>query len=682
MESPKWLPRKVKSSLGCAFLMCLFGPWATQSSADPMCVAGTIATVMAQGACTIGDKTFDFTKYYPSNTGNVSSANAATNVLFTPLTGNPLDPGFELAAFNSTAGDYTVESGTLDYTVSVTNGSANLIGDDVTVNNPTLTTAPIAAPGSGLAATAFDAFNYLYNAGAEADQSVQQYQYTGEAASASSYSSGPVTFALISSGSGYVYFETYAYDYNYDTDTYGTGGTATAAMSSVDYTFQEQSPVAVTPEPGTLLLFGSGLISIHEIRWPRRALKLGRSGEIHRRGRLLQAAWSARLVLPFVFPVHQNTYDAGRFSNMSIFLLRTGFSRSSLASQVLVSTLSLALVFATLPQGLSASQDNQTPPPTDQAAPPPPSYAQQTPEELQRLVAPIALYPDSLVAQILAASTFPEEVVEADRWVEAHPDLKGDALGKAVDQQPWDPSVKALTAFPSVLGNMDKNLSWTSSLGDAYYNQQQDVMSAIQVMRQKAEQAGNLKTTPQQSVTTDDYGDIDIAPADPDVVYVPAYDPWLVYGYPILAWPGWYLYPGIWFGGPYLSFGIGFGIGWFGGFGWGWGNWGFDWHNHYAVFDHARYFSQSRTFYNRDNFYRGGMRSGFFNRGTAARPFEGSQRDARGFSARGESGMRSGAFSNYDHGGESRTYSSRGAASFGGFRGGGFGGGARGGGRR
>ena len=98
-----------------------------------------------------------------------------------------------------------------------------------------------------------------------------------------------------------------------------------------------------------------------------------------------------------------------------------------------------------------------------------------------------------LVAQILAASTFPEQVVEADRWVQDHPDLKGDALGQAVDQQPWDPSVKALTAFPDVLGNMDKNLAWTSSLGDAYYNQQQDVMDAVQVMRQRAERAGNLR---------------------------------------------------------------------------------------------------------------------------------------------------------------------------------------------
>jgi hypothetical protein len=106
------------------------------------------------------------------------------------------------------------------------------------------------------------------------------------------------------------------------------------------------------------------------------------------------------------------------------------------------------------------------------------------------LVAPIALYPDSLVAQILAASTFPEQVVDTDRWVQSHPDLKGEDLSQAVDQQPWDPSVKALAAFPSVLGNMDKNLSWTSSLGDAYYNQEQDVMDAVQVMRRRAQESG------------------------------------------------------------------------------------------------------------------------------------------------------------------------------------------------
>jgi uncharacterized membrane protein YgcG len=383
------------------------------------------------------------------------------------------------------------------------------------------------------------------------------------------------------------------------------------------------------------------------------------------------------------------------------------FSMHRSGQQLLVSLLSLTLLLATLSPNLRASQDpslpqaptpqsdaSQAPAPQDGQAPP---YAQQTPEQLQQLVAPIALYPDSLVAQILAASTFPEQVVEADRWAQANPDLKGDALGQAVDQQPWDPSVKALAAFPTVLGNMDKNLSWTSSLGDAYYNQQQDVMDAVQVMRQRAQQAGNLKSTPQQRVSTQD-SNVVIEPVDPDVVYVPAYDPWLVYGGPIIAWPGWYPYPGIWYDGPYLSFGLGFGIGFFGGFGWGWGHWGFDWHNHYALYNHDRYYSRSRTFYNRDNFYRGGARGGP-DRGGAragadrgrgadrpggegARPFNGDRQAARGYTQqRGQDGTRSGAFSNYGRGGEERSFSSRGSASFGGgggFRGGG-GGGARGG---
>jgi len=394
------------------------------------------------------------------------------------------------------------------------------------------------------------------------------------------------------------------------------------------------------------------------------------------------------------------------FKAMNIFGTDEVFSWRDLGKRTLACLLSLALLTAAAPLSLSAQdspqdQDAQAAPPQDQGPPPgtqAPAYAQQTPEQLQRLVAPIALYPDSLVAQILAAATFPDEIVEADRWVQAHPELKGQALGDAVNQQPWDPSVKALTAFPSVLGNMDKNLSWTSTLGDAYYNQQQDVMDAVQVMRRKARDAGALKTTPQE-VVKDDGPYIEVEPADPTIVYVPAYDPWLVYGYPIVAWPGWYPYPGIWFGGPYLSFGLGFGIGWFGGFGWGWGHWGFDWHNHYAMFDHGRYYSHSRTFYNRGNFARGGAGRGAygarggasgargggeFHGGAAARPFEGDRQAARGYAApRGESGVHSGAFSGYDHGGESRSYSSRGRSSFGG--GGGFhggGGGHAGGGRR
>jgi hypothetical protein len=400
---------------------------------------------------------------------------------------------------------------------------------------------------------------------------------------------------------------------------------------------------------------------------------------------------------------------------MNIFGHAAKFTRPQLAKQSLGSFLSLALLLTTWPQDLLASQDAQAPVQgaqatvqggqADQAAQAP-AYTQQTPEQLQQLVAPIALYPDSLVAQILAASTFPEQVVEADRWVQAHPDLKDDALGQAVDQQPWDPSVKALAGFPSVLGNMDKNLSWTSSLGDAYYNQQQDVMNAVQVMRRRARAAGNLKSTPQQTVDTSGQDDdIAIQPANPNVVYVPAYNPWLVYGAPLVVWPGWYPYPGIWFGGPYLSFGFGFGIGWYGGFGWGWGHWGFNWRGGYPIYNRGRYYSGSRTFYNRNTFYRGGAngfrggvnargnvprppsgnvagRSGVYNRpGAVPRPFNGNSQAARGYAEpRGQSGVRSGAFSGYDHGGQARSFSSRGSSSFGGGSRGSGGGGSRGGG--
>src|SRR5271170_1752407 len=294
----------------------------------------------------------------------------------------------------------------------------------------------------------------------------------------------------------------------------------------------------------------------------------------------------------------------------NIFQRTKALADPRLGKQILACVLAFALILPMLPETLSAAQDQdaQAPAQTSQAPP----YTQQAPEQLQQLVAPIALYPDSLVAQILAASTFPAEIVEADRWVQANPDLKGDDLAKAVDQQTWDPSVKALTAFPSVLANMDKNLSWASSLGDAYYNQQADVMNAIQVMRQKAQETGNLKDTPQQTVQTQG-SDIVIQPAQPDVVYVPAYDPWSVYGYPIAPWPYWYNYPGIWFGGPYLSFGLGFGIGFYGGYGWGWNSWGANWGGHTVVYNHNTYISHTNTFYNRNNYYRNGGARGVAN---------------------------------------------------------------------
>ena len=367
---------------------------------------------------------------------------------------------------------------------------------------------------------------------------------------------------------------------------------------------------------------------------------------------------------------------------------KMGFSKPRSRKRILACLLLPALLSPVSAQELPASQDLPAP---AQAVAEPPQYPQQTPEQLQQLVAPIALYPDSLVAQILAASTFPEQVVEASRWVQAHPDLKGDALGHAVDQQPWDPSVKALTAFPSVLGNMDKNLSWTSSLGDAYYNQQPEVMDAVQEMRRRAQQSGNLKTTPQQTVETED-STIVIQPAAPEVVYVPAYNPWVVYGDPIVAWPGWYAYPGIWYDGPYLWWGVGFEMGWFAGWGWGWGYWGCDWHHHWTTYSHHRYYSHSRTFYNRDHYYRGGDHRGGDHRGTAERGggergnsadrSGGNSHATRGYAeSRGQSGARSGAFGGYRHGGEERGFSSRGSSSVGGARGsGGFGGGGHGGG--
>ena len=145
------------------------------------------------------------------------------------------------------------------------------------------------------------------------------------------------------------------------------------------------------------------------------------------------------------------------------------------------------------PPGVAGALGAQAPPPQ---APPVPAPAHLTPDQLQELVAPIALYPDSLVAQILAASAYPTQIVEADRFLQENPNLKGAALGAQVDQQDWDPSVKALTQFPSVLSNMDKDLSWTSEMGDANYNQPQDVMDAIQFMRRKAEAAGHLQSTP------------------------------------------------------------------------------------------------------------------------------------------------------------------------------------------
>ena len=168
-------------------------------------------------------------------------------------------------------------------------------------------------------------------------------------------------------------------------------------------------------------------------------------------------------------------------------------------------------------------------------------------EEIEQLVAPIALYPDSLVAQILMASTYPLEIVEAARWVKSNPNVKDKALEDAMAQQKWDPSVKSLAAFPQVLNMMSEKIDMTQKLGDAFLGQQKDVLAAVQRLRSKAQAAGNLKSGQEQTVTTAQEGGttvIKIEPTQPQTVYVPTYNPATVYGpWPYPAYPPYYYYP-------------------------------------------------------------------------------------------------------------------------------------------
>jgi Protein of unknown function (DUF3300) len=335
----------------------------------------------------------------------------------------------------------------------------------------------------------------------------------------------------------------------------------------------------------------------------------------------------------------------------------------SFRGRLLTCILAAAVILELSPLQVRLYGQDSAPPP-DQAPSEQPAPAKLTPQQLRQLVAPIALFPDALVAQILAASAYPTQIVEAERFLEQNPNLKGKELGDAVDQQAWDPSVKSLCQFPSVLANMDKDLSWTSELGDANVNQQAEVMDAIQYMRHQAQQAGNLKSTPQQTVT-DEGDDIDIAPSEPDVVYVPEYNPLYVYGYPVGWWPGFVPWWDV--GGPYISFGIGFGIGPFFGFGWGWPHWGFNWFGHGIVWGGQPYIFHSHAFYDHYAYFRGG-----FHPGPAFAP---GDRGFRGFGAVHAPAAR-GAFGGVARGGDVRGFASRGHASFGGggFHGGGGGG--------
>ena len=225
--------------------------------------------------------------------------------------------------------------------------------------------------------------------------------------------------------------------------------------------------------------------------------------------------------------------------------------------------------------------------------------------DLDALVAPIALYPDALVAQILAAATFPDQVAVADYWLEQNNHLTGTALMQAVDKQSWDASVKALTQFPTVLEKLAKNLVWTSSLGEAYHNQPSDVMTAIQRLRAKAKAAGNLKSTPQMTVVQQSPSTIVIEPADPQVVYVPEYNPTVIYGTPYYT-PGYTVGDALAAG--VIGFGTGVALGALAGGGWGWNSWNCDWNGGAVVYNHNTFYGNAAW---HGGYYNGAYHDGY-----------------------------------------------------------------------
>lgn len=224
-------------------------------------------------------------------------------------------------------------------------------------------------------------------------------------------------------------------------------------------------------------------------------------------------------------------------------------------------------------------------------------------EELTQMLAPIALYPDALTAQVLMASTYPLEVVEADRWRSQNLQLKGNDLDTALQNKGWDPSIKSLCHFPDILKSMSNKLDQTRKLGDAFLGQEEEVMATVQELRGKAREQGNLKTTNEQKVIVEN-DTIMIEPANPEVIYVPVYDPAYVYGpwwYP--AYPPYYwYYPSGFYSGAYIGFGPGIFFG-FNAFSWAW----FDWPDHRVHID----INRTRSFHHfrgrqddRGNFWR------------------------------------------------------------------------------
>ena len=253
--------------------------------------------------------------------------------------------------------------------------------------------------------------------------------------------------------------------------------------------------------------------------------------------------------------------------------------------QFLSTALSFLLVFAAAPMEGGAQQ----PAPAGSAG-----YsgdgAPLSANDLQQLVAPIALYPDALVAQVLGAATFPDQVAAASGWLQQNGNLSGKALTQAVDAQPWDPSVKALTQFPSVLDNLAKNLSWTSALGEAYHTQAADVMSAVQALRAKAYAAGNLKSGSQITVMQQSPQVIVVQPTNPQVVYVPQYNPAIVYGTPYVT-PGYSTAAVVTTG--LLAFGAGIAVAAAINNSWGYSYWNCNWHGGAVVYGNTAYYGNN-----------------------------------------------------------------------------------------
>jgi hypothetical protein len=261
-----------------------------------------------------------------------------------------------------------------------------------------------------------------------------------------------------------------------------------------------------------------------------------------------------------------------------------------------------------------------------EAAPPQDQAAKIPPDQLDSLVAPIALYPDPMLAQTLAASTYPLELIQLQQWMTKNPGLKDKALADAVVKQPWDPSIQALAGLPEVVKRLADDIQWTTDLGNAFLAQQSDVMDAVQRMRKKAQDTGNLKSTEQQKVETkviESKSVIVVEQANPQVVYVPSYDPVVVYGPPVYPYPPIYYPPaGYYAAGIAISFGVGMMMGAFWSGGWGWGcGWGGN--NNINI--------NNNNNFNRNSNIGGGNRN---NIGGGNRP---SQQPSRGGGGRGDS---------------------------------------------